>query len=330
MVGDSVRTPGVTREILPVSRRVDGSVIGVPLITVTGKEPGPTLLVVGGTHGDEQEGIASVLGVVERLDPEQMRGTFMGVTMLNLPAYDSRQRGNPMDDWWYDMNRLFPGAANGSITQRLANKCATDLVPKADLIVLIHSGGSNLYNPARIIMHSTAPEHMELARAMGPKWDLIARGTGERANISDLGAYCTSKGKPVLTLELGGISARLPEPFEADIDCFVDGLLNVMKHYKMTPGRAKYAKEIVVVVYEPVRVTNSGFTRMAPGCRPRGFVRGGELLFTVLDVLGNPLEEVRAPYDCILVAVPGQVSVPGGTQVASAGRVVERLTHKED
>jgi predicted deacylase len=316
---------GVAREILPVSRRADGGVVGVPLISVNGADSGPTLLVVGGTHGDEQEGIASVLGLADRLDPSKLRGTFLGVTTLNEPAYEARRRGNPLDDWWYDMNRLFPGAANGSITQRLASKCCTELVARADLVVLVHSGGSNLYCPARIIISSGDPQHLELARAMGPAWDLVARGTGERTRIDNLCTYCADQGKAAVTLEFGGIGCRLADEFDAQVEIIVSGILNVMRHYKMIPGQAKYAEKLTMVRYEPLRIDNSGFLRVTGACRPRAYVKKDTLLATLVDVLGNVMEEVRAPYDCLLAAVPGQVSVPGGTQILSLGRVVERL-----
>jgi len=47
---------------------------------------------------------------------------------------------------------------------------------------------------------------------------------------------------------------------------------------------------------------------------------------TIVDIMGNVLEVVKAPYDCMIIAVPGQPSLPeGGAQIGSIAKVLEVL-----
>ena len=96
---------GVTKELLPITKRVDGSTIGIPVITVRGKSDGITMLIAGAIHGDEQESIHTVLEVVSQINPDELCGTLVGIPVVNVPAYEHRKRGYPLDDWFYDLNR---------------------------------------------------------------------------------------------------------------------------------------------------------------------------------------------------------------------------------
>jgi predicted deacylase len=314
----SANQPGIVRTLVEVTRRGDGSPVGIPVITVTGARAGPTLLVVGGTHGDEQEGIGSVLDLVAQVDPGTLAGTLIAVTALNFMAYEHHRRGNPLDDWFYDMNRLFPGSPTGSLTQRTAHMFCTEIVPQADLVIAIHSGGSNIYCCERVIVPSNEEKHLELARAMGPGWEIIAGGVGERTGIADFTSWAARQGKATITLELGGVNHRLPEAFARDVKSITDGLLNVMRHYKMIPGQARSMDKPLYVLFEPIRNNQGGYLRFGPGLRLKEWVKKGELFVTVVDVFGNELERIVAPRDCIPVAIPAKVSLPtGGAQIMS-------------
>ena len=59
----------------------------IPVVVVRGVEDGPVFEVDGCIHGEEQEGAYTVLELAGRLDPENMRGTFIGVPVLNVPGF---------------------------------------------------------------------------------------------------------------------------------------------------------------------------------------------------------------------------------------------------
>ena len=54
---------------LDISPRVEGGWWQFPLLTVTGTEPGPTLVVFAGVHGDEYEGVEAIPRIAAQVSP---------------------------------------------------------------------------------------------------------------------------------------------------------------------------------------------------------------------------------------------------------------------
>lgn len=119
-------------------RSTAGAPLPWTLLVARGRQPGRTLLVTAGVHGDEYEGMAAIREVFGTLNPAEMAGTFVGLPVVNVPAYHAvtREGGDGLN-----MARVFPGDPAGSDTQRLAHALATSLMPQADLYCDLHSAG---------------------------------------------------------------------------------------------------------------------------------------------------------------------------------------------
>jgi predicted deacylase len=108
------------------------------LLVARGHRAGKTLLVTAGVHGDEYEGMEAIREVFGVLDPAEMAGTFVGLPVVNVPAYHAMTREG-VDG--LNMARVFPGDPAGSDTERLAHALAAFLMPRADLYCDLHSAG---------------------------------------------------------------------------------------------------------------------------------------------------------------------------------------------
>ncbi len=111
-------------------------------ITVIKNGQGTTSLLTGGNHGDEYEGITSLLKLSSTLSPEQIHGRVIIVPMMNLPAVQNASRTSPIDKG--NLNRSFPGNPVGSITEKIADYFTRYLIPMCDFALDIHSGGKTL------------------------------------------------------------------------------------------------------------------------------------------------------------------------------------------
>lgn len=80
-----------------------GSSFETPYYVITAPEPGPTLMVVGGVHGNEPAGFAAAERIVRELRPD--RGRLIVVPRANAPATRRRTRGVSSVP---DLNRRFP------------------------------------------------------------------------------------------------------------------------------------------------------------------------------------------------------------------------------
>jgi N-alpha-acetyl-L-2,4-diaminobutyrate deacetylase len=111
-------------------------------ITVVKNGDGPTILFTGGNHGDEYEGSIALMKLAGALESAEVRGRVIVVPALNLPAVRRGTRLSPIDG--RNMNRVFPGRRDGTVTEMIADYVTRHVLPMADVVVDIHSGGKTL------------------------------------------------------------------------------------------------------------------------------------------------------------------------------------------
>lgn len=130
---------------------------------------GPTVFIVGGTHGDEFAGWNAALLLVDRAN---FRGKVIIIPRLNKLGCDLRQRypgisnsGMYEGTKYQDLNRSFPGVANGNITERLAYAIQLEVEKyDPDYIVDLHESRSastegNKY-VGNSLLYSTGDSHL--------------------------------------------------------------------------------------------------------------------------------------------------------------------------
>jgi predicted deacylase len=95
----------------------------------------PELWLIGGVHGDEVEGMRVVEEALRTLRPE--RGTIVGVPVAHPAALAAGTREGPDGA---DLNRTYPGRADGGPTERIAHELWTMLgAARPDAVVTFHS-----------------------------------------------------------------------------------------------------------------------------------------------------------------------------------------------
>ena len=120
-VGSATASPGtIVRGAIPVTTLAGGTRLEIPVVIVNGAKPGPCFWVNGAIHGDEPEGPLACQIALAEVDPAQLAGTLVMCPVLNVPAFEAAQRGNPLDTVSYDMNRIYPGKATGYLSDRIA------------------------------------------------------------------------------------------------------------------------------------------------------------------------------------------------------------------
>jgi len=289
--------------------RVDGTDLGIPVIIVHGKKDGPVLLVDGGIHGDEQEGTFAISEFARELDPEKLRGTFVGVPVLNTASFEAMERGNPRDHHSYDMNRIYPGRPNGYLTERIAHIHDTEIAAVADLEMAIHSGGNICYLGETIFFPTGDQASFELARSMGQDWEIIL--DAPRSGGSPMAAMA-ERGKPAITVELGGCATTMPGDLRHNIDVLKRSFANTCRHYGMIEGQAEYAASVWRGKQQVVQASKSGLLEPNPEIPIKKPIREGELLLRITDFFLEPIEELRAPCDGTLFGFRTYPSVFAG------------------
>ncbi|MHA1977778.1 MAG: succinylglutamate desuccinylase/aspartoacylase family protein [Candidatus Hodarchaeales archaeon] len=305
---------------LPVSTRSDGSPFGIPVSIIIGKEEGPSLLVEACCHGDETEGAMAVVKLMKDLPPEKLKGTIIGVPVLNIRAYEAGTRGNPDERYNYDMNRLFPGDANGSVSQRVVSVYFNQIVKKMNVVVSLHGGGGLFYLINRVMV-STDPRSVELAKAMGPEWKLLH----ESSHPKTLLVECENENIPCVIAELGGSNNRLSEPLMKNVNCFTQTVKNLLIHQGMLEGTANYASEWGVLKGTNVKCKFGGLIMPTEKCKLNTEVKEGDHIVTIVDLFGEVLDKVLAPQDGKILGVPASPVAYPGNNILTIARVSKSI-----
>jgi len=203
----------------------------LPIVSIRNGD-GPTMLLTGGNHGDEYEGPLAILKLVQRLDPAAFRGQLIAMPALNLPAMRANARISPIDNG--NMNRAFPGHPRGSITQRIAYHVWKELMPRADIVVDLHSGGHSLNFVPSAVMHELPDKDMtartrKALEAFGAPIGLVLE---ELDAVGMLDTAAEEMGKLFISTELGGGAMVTPET----VAVTDHGLDNLLKHFGMLDG----------------------------------------------------------------------------------------------
>ena len=218
--------------IIPWSR--DASSWGsIPLpITVIKNGDGPTVLFTGANHGDEYEGPIALTKLRENLEASDIQGRVIIVPALNLPAFRAGKRTSPIDGG--NMNRAFPGKADGTITEMIAHFVTTRFITKADIVVDIHAGGRSMNLLPMSIIHDLPNADQMTAtlaamNAFGAPFGMILTELDAQGMIDTV---VEDMGKIFVSTELGGAATSSVET----IEIAERGVMNILKHAGVVAG----------------------------------------------------------------------------------------------
>lgn len=217
---------------VPYSHNLGGWANVMIPITLVAHGSGPTVLVLGGNHGDEYQGQVALMKLARSIYQEQVQGRLILIPSLNFPAALASTRLSPIDGM--NLNRAFPGDAEGSVTSQIAHYLTHELFPISDAVIDIHSGGRSMEFVPCSHMHVVSDRLQRQAMLDA----MLAWNTDfcflytDIAGTGLLPVEAESQGKTVVTTELGGgeaIPARVHRIAH-------DGLVNVLKHLGVLQG----------------------------------------------------------------------------------------------
>ncbi|MDR1540597.1 MAG: succinylglutamate desuccinylase/aspartoacylase family protein [Clostridiales bacterium] len=194
-----------------------------PVGGLSGKRP-KRICVVTGTHGDELEGQYVAWRLSDALNKhiKHLHGIVDIYPAINPLGINSINRGMPLSD--LDLNRIFPGNANGPIAEYLASEALNDM-KGADACIDIHASNIFLRELPQIrINELMAEDLLPLARRMN--MPLIWIHASATVLESTLAHSLNSLGTPTLVVEMG-VGMRITKEYGEQL---VDGIFSLMSH----------------------------------------------------------------------------------------------------
>ncbi|MBO3803389.1 MAG: succinylglutamate desuccinylase/aspartoacylase family protein [Candidatus Brockarchaeota archaeon] len=278
----------------------DGRVVRAPVGIVEGKDEGPVLYVQAGQHGMEINGVVAVVKTLQRLKPELLRGTFVGVPVANPLALVQRRPHyglGPEEPYGsrphLNMNRIWPGNPNGSEAERLAHNLWEEAVQKADYVIDLHS-----YErwSASCTIVGAKKESLELAKAFGLRFISAGDGGKEKRLVEEPWKMVTEaaeeRGATALAAELAGQWDIYPKSVQEG----VRGIENVMKKLGMLEGEQAPPTNHVYLGKDPcTRVSMERDGLLMALVEPGDEVEKDQRIASVLDPLALEEAALNSP-----------------------------------
>jgi len=267
--------------------------IFIPVIEVLGSKPGNTLVLVAGLHGDEYEATQTLFKLNLELDPKNISGRIIMITVGNPLAHQEQSRTTPKLFDGKDLAREFPGNPAGSVTQKIANKIwklIADNCSKNDLVIDLHSGGRNYsYVPTAGVRNMSMDSEQTLKSIEAARAMLIPQLCLMEAVSGTLSATAIEHGIPSIGCEVEGKGSVNWK----DVEIFLAGIKNVMKLTGHDSNSSPLKTEGNFYRTSTILSKNSGFAtfnvdRFTP-------VNRGDLISRISNSFGEIIEDVLSP-----------------------------------
>lgn len=299
----------------------DAAVIPSPIAVLSGGD-GPTVLLIAGTHGDEYEGQILLQELIRSLHPDDVTGRLIILPALNIAAVREGRRVSSVDK--VNLNRALPGRADGGPAEQIASLIAGELIPMADFVMDIHSGGiASEYVPSAFVYQGPTPElwaeKTAAVAAFNPPYSVVVKPMLKAGSIS---GAADQAGVPMISTELGGRgTVSLPILNRART-----GLRSLLGHWGVlkdasSAGGSSDAEApirwVELTAQSPVHSTMAGLFEPVVDLGQK--VRAGDLVARVHSVeeLDRPSQDFFAPIDGVVAIVRHPALVNVGTTVVN-------------
>ena len=195
--------------------------VEVPIIVERSTQPGPVVLITGGIHGDEINGVEIVRQTIAKGINKPAKGTIICIPVVNVFGFLNMQREFPDGR---DLNRMFPGSKTGPLASKVAYQFTEEILPIADYCLDFHTGGSSRFNAAQIRIDKGDEELLNLAHIFNAPFIVFSKTIAKSYRKS-----CMKLGKPVLLFEGGKSSDSNKEIAKIG----VEGIQRVLSHLGM-------------------------------------------------------------------------------------------------
>lgn len=266
---------------------------------ISASRRGPIVAILSGVHGDEYEGVLAARRLAVLLRHELVAGSVR----ISAPAHPAAWRATTRESSRDGLNlaRVFPGSADGTPTERVAFELTHRQIRGADLVIDLHSAGSNYEMPFLCGYQRTddawTAESERFASVFGA--DFSWKHVGPPASGRSLSVAYELRIPAVYTEASGGRSIRYRE-----LRGFIDGCLRVLHELDMVESAPNRTAPIR-------RVTGDGNTDQGLVCPVAGYlvsdvacgqkVRGGEVIAEILGDSGESLTSIRSPGDRVVM-----------------------------
>lgn len=270
----------------------------IPATLIIGAKKGPTFTIIAGIHGMEYPTILSLLELRKEINPNELSGNLIILPIVNTNSFFKRTPFvNPIDN--LNLNRVFPGNPEGSITEVMADFITKDLYDVTDILLDMHGGdvGEDLvpficYYDNKEFINQT--EQVKRLSAVSGFETVVSYPYILENDQPALYAFkqAVRQGIPALSIEIG----KLGNYEKSEVNFTKDAIYRMLQELKMYEKTDLVPAEKVKSIYNQqayVSVPEKGifFSDYKAGDK----VVKNQSLGHITDLLGNKINEIKAP-----------------------------------
>ncbi len=285
-LGNNEILPGASSKVsYSVGNLPSGTRVAINMEVFRSPKPGPHILIIGGVHGDEINGVEIVRRLLEKpIFNELTLGSVIAVPLLNVHGFINYSRDVPDGR---DVNRSFPGTLAGSLASRVARILTKNVLPQIDAIIDNHTGGQYRYNYPQIRITKGDKVSYELAKAFKPPF--IIQKTALRGSLRKVAKLAQ---KPCLIYE-GGEALRLDGFSIARGVSGIERTLHALRMIDTSQAEERESIDIQNSIW--IRASHAGLFIWSKSSGSR--VKKGEPMGTIGDPYGTRRVVVLAPRE---------------------------------
>jgi predicted deacylase len=284
----------------------------LPMWLINGAREGPTLVVTAGVHAAEYASIAAALELGRSLDPASLFGRVIVVPVVNMPAFTARSiYVCPLDG--KNPNRVFPGNAQGTASEQIADWLFRNVITQATCYVDLHGGDLiEALVPFTIFPRSGDNRVDEMSLEMAKIFGIHFLVGSDVAGSTVCAA--SAAGIPSILAESGGQGIWAPD----DVRWHVNGLNRLMRYLKMISGGPPEPVPFTLLErFLWLRSDHAGF--WYPAVAVNEAVKAGQNLGCVKDCEGGVLQTPVSPADGMVLFIVSSLAINRSDPLLAVG-----------
>lgn len=303
---------------------IDLSERRIPIFIEDSKKPGPVVWICSASHGDEVNGVEVIQRIFSSFEKNPLKkGKVFAIPVINILGFEMSKRYNPYD--YEDINRNFPGSEDGNTTERISHAIFQKIKEtKPDLVIDIHA---DTFNSIPYIIIDRPLKNQKTEKIVNKSWDFAEKfGVTVLYDIDIEGyqkykldksltaALINEANIPAFLVELGGTLVIC----ESFVKIGVKGIKNILANLGMISPEEDYpwVSETKIInnqkmeLLEEITGNECGIIKFL--VKPGEFVKKGQKLVEIKNIIGEIKENVYAKKDCYIISLmDSSVSFPG-------------------
>lgn len=296
--------------------KVPNSETHLPITIINGDKKGKTMLITAGIHGCEYVGIQAAIELAKEIESKDIVGRVIIIHPVNVPSFRSITPALVLEDG-KNINRMFPGNIEGTISERIAHVITHEFQDKSDFYLDLHGGDQNEMLTPFAFYPGVADEDIiieakKIANALNIKYIVKSKAT--------TGAYNSAaiRGIPSLLIERGGRGL-----WETEEVCdYKNDVLSALYELGFVSepvynNTKENPKDVINMNYLESNDEGCWYPEIKAG----DMVTTGQKLGEIKDLFGEVIETFYSKVDGVVLYMTSSLSVGKGTPLVAYGEI---------